>query len=967
MAKAYYWHRFYSHQPDLNWDNPEVKQAMFAAMEFWLDMGVDGMRLDAVPYLIEREGTTGENLPETHDVLKELRAHIDKKYTGRMLLAEANQWPEDSVAYFGNADECHMAFHFPVMPRLFMALRMEDRYPIIDILRLTPPIPDTCQWAMFLRNHDELTLEMVTDEERDYMYRTYAHDRQMRINLGIRRRLAPLLENDRRKIELMNALLFSLPGTPVLYYGDEIGMGDNVYLGDRNGVRTPMQWSADRNAGFSRANPQKLYLPVNIDPQYHYEAINVEAQQNNPHSLLWWMKRMISQRSQFKAFGRGTLEFLHPSNNKVLAFIRQYEDEKILVVANLSRFTQGVELDLAKFAGSTPVEMFGRSRFPATAEQPYFLSLGPYAFHWFHLQPKEASLESLTVTGKTDDLPVLEAETPEEVFAGSTWTGVSRLIPKLLPSRSWFLGRNRNIRNVEINEMIPIVKDKSYVLLLDVEYTDGDPDTYLIALSFASGEKAEGMLRDNCEGILAKVRGMGSETTIIYGAVFDREFSDALLTATVKRKKFKGDRGDLLAGHTRAFRKEWERKRSNLEPQRITAETANSYIRYGEDFILKLYRRLEPGANPDRETMEFLTEHTDFTSSPRALGWLEYRQAFDEGHVGTTIGLLTSYNRNSNNGWDYMLDHLGMYFERALAIQPDDPRLRDLEIAGDMFAMASTPMPPLIGDLLGTRVDSVQQLGKRTAELHIALSSRPDIPEFAPEPFTDFYRHGLYHGMIGQVGRTFEALRTRAYSFKGAVQEETRALLERESEVRQQLHPLRDERIYSTRIRHHGNLNLSHLIFTGNDVMFLDFDGDPTRPMSERRIKRSALRDVASMLRSFDYISRAVMYGQVPGIQATKRESAPLLEKWGDAWRMWMGAIFLRSYMEAAGNAEFVPRSQKERRVLMRAYLLEKCLLEINHELDYRPDWVRIPVRGILNLLRELQPTDKKADEKVTA
>ena len=346
VAKAYYWHRFYSHQPDLNFDSPAVRQAVKDAAGFWFDMGVDAFRLDAIPYLYERENTNCENLPETHEFLKELRAYIDRKYPGRMLLAEANQWPDDSVAYFGDGNECHMCFHFPVMPRMFMAVRMEDRYPIIEILNQTPPIPANCQWAMFLRNHDELTLEMVTDEERDYMYRVYAHDRQARINLGIRRRLAPLLGNDRRRIELMNALLFSLPGTPVLYYGDEIGMGDNIYLGDRNGVRTPMQWSADRNAGFSNANPQRLYLPIISDPEYGSETINVESQQNNPNSLLWWTKRMIEQRKQYRAFGRGSIQFLHPDNRKVLAFVRQYENEQILVVANLSRYPQYAELDL---------------------------------------------------------------------------------------------------------------------------------------------------------------------------------------------------------------------------------------------------------------------------------------------------------------------------------------------------------------------------------------------------------------------------------------------------------------------------------------------------------------------------------------------------------------------------------------------------------------------------------------------
>src|SRR6185436_4774067 len=337
VAKAYYWHRFYSHQPDLNFDNPAVPEAVEKVLDFWLDMGVDGLRLDAVPYLYEREGTNCENLPETHAYLKKLRAHIDQKYPGRMLLAEANQWPEDAVAYFGDGDESHMNFHFPLMPRMFMALQMEDRFPIIDILDQTPPIPDNCQWAMFLRNHDELTLEMVTDEERDYMYRVYAHDTTARINLGIRRRLAPLLQNHRRKIELMSSLLLSLPGTPVLYYGDEIGMGDNFYLGDRHGVRTPMQWSGDRNAGFSRTNPQRLFLPVIIDPEYHYEAVNVEAQEENPQSLLWWTKRLISLRNHHKVFGRGTVEFLRPDNPKVLAFVREHDGDVVLVVANLSR------------------------------------------------------------------------------------------------------------------------------------------------------------------------------------------------------------------------------------------------------------------------------------------------------------------------------------------------------------------------------------------------------------------------------------------------------------------------------------------------------------------------------------------------------------------------------------------------------------------------------------------------------
>src|SRR5688572_22756592 len=389
VARAYYWHRFYSHQPDLNFDHPPVHEEIIRVLDFWLELGVDGLRLDAVPYLYEREGTNCENLEETHAYLKTLRSHVDTKYGDRMLIAEANQWPEDAVKYMGEGrgDECHMAFHFPLMPRLFMSVRMEDRTPIIDILEQTPAIPETCQWAMFLRYHDELTLEMVTEEERDYMYRVYARDPKARINLGIRRRLAPLLGNDRRTIELMNGLLFSLPGTPVLYYGDEIGMGDNIYLGDRNGVRTPMQWSGDRNAGFSRANPQQLYLPAIIDPEYHFGTVNVEAQQSNPNSLLWWMKRLIALRKEYKAFGRGSIEFLYPDNRKVLAYIRRFEQETILVVVNLSRLVQYVSLDLSEFEGAVPIELFGSTDFPPVTEAPFFLTLGPHAFYWFSLEP----------------------------------------------------------------------------------------------------------------------------------------------------------------------------------------------------------------------------------------------------------------------------------------------------------------------------------------------------------------------------------------------------------------------------------------------------------------------------------------------------------------------------------------------------------------------------------------------------
>ena len=386
ISKSFYWHRFFSHQPDLNYDNPVVREQMWNVMKFWLEMGVDAFRLDAIPYLVEREGTNCENLPETHDVLKELRRQLDENFPGRMLLAEANQWPADLRPYFGDGDEFHMAFHFPLMPRMFMGLKLEDRKPITEILQQTPEIPPSCQWSLFLRNHDELTLEMVTDMERDYMYDSYAESKTMRINLGIRRRLAPLLANDRRRIELMNGMLMSLPGTPIIYYGDEIGMGDNITLGDRNGVRTPMQWNGETNGGFSTAAPERLYAPLIQDPVYGYPAVNVLRQEASEHSLLNWMKSIIKVRSSTGVFGRGSIEFLHPANHRILAYVRRLGDEMVLVVNNLSSTAQAVELDLRRYKGNILIEMFGKNMFPRVNDLPYLLTMGPYQFYWFRLR-----------------------------------------------------------------------------------------------------------------------------------------------------------------------------------------------------------------------------------------------------------------------------------------------------------------------------------------------------------------------------------------------------------------------------------------------------------------------------------------------------------------------------------------------------------------------------------------------------
>ena len=499
-TKAYYWHRFFHHQPDLNFDNPAVHRAVFETLDFWLGLGVDGLRLDAVPYLYEREGTNCENLPETHRFLKSLRRHVDAQFPDRMLLAEANQWPEDAAAYFGAGDECHMNFHFPIMPRLFMSLQMEDRFPIVDILDQTPAIPESCQWATFLRNHDELTLEMVTDEERDYMYRAYADDPRARINLGIRRRLAPLLGNNRRRIELINALLFSLPGTPIIYYGDEIGMGDNFYLGDRNGVRTPMQWAPDRNAGFSKANPQQLYLPAIIDPEYHYEAINVENQRRNPSSLFWWMRRLIAERKRWKSFGRGRIEFLQPQNARVLAFIREHGEETVLTVANLSRFTQAAELDLSAYAGLTPLEIFSRSKFPEIRQGGTMFTLGPHDFYWIALKSKGKA----SATDATAAIPVV----PQAIrWGGPLNLGLRELLerellPNYLESCRWFAARSRQLRELRITEDLVIQPGEraARILFVHAAFNEGLPETYILPLQCSGGELASRVLAEAAPG-----------------------------------------------------------------------------------------------------------------------------------------------------------------------------------------------------------------------------------------------------------------------------------------------------------------------------------------------------------------------------------------------------------------------------------------------------------------------------------
>ncbi len=949
VARAYYWHRFYRHQPDLNYDSPHVRRAMFRVMDFWLKLGVDGMRLDAVPYLYEREGTNCENLYETHLFLKELREHIDQNFRNRMLLAEANQWPEDAVAYFGEGDECHMAFHFPVMPRLFMAIRMEDRFPVVEILQQTPAIPDTCQWALFLRNHDELTLEMVTDEERDYMYRTYAHDPHMRINLGIRRRLAPLLGNDRRKIELMNGLLFSLPGTPVVYYGDEIGMGDNFFLGDRNGVRTPMQWSANRNAGFSKANPQRLYLPVIIDPEYHYEALNVENEQNNPNSLLWWMKRIIALRKRYKAFGRGTLEFLYPENHKVLAFLRRYQDERILVVANLSRFSEYVMLDLSAFKGMVPVELFGGRRFPPIGDLPYLLTLGPYAFYWFSLEPLLAETGAPQVSPAQDMVPVITVKGDwEDLFSRELRDVLGSVLLRYIRGRRWFGGKARPLQSAELQEAIAVPMDSTaaYLALVKVEYAEGEPETYLMPLAFAAGEKAVQVAESHPQAVVVRLRwAVGHEPSegVLYDALVDKEFANTLLEAIVRHRHFKGTLGEVVASPTKALRSIFRAREGPLEPTVMRVEQSNTSIAYGNRLILKLFRRPDTGVNPDLEIGHFLTEKVAFPHIPPVGGLLEYRRKESEPR---TLAILQAYVPNEGDAWRYTLDDLGRYFEGVLAHpEAEAPAFPQKH----WLALVQEEIPTLARELIGPYLESARLLGQRTGELHLALSSAPEDPAFAPEPFSDLTRRALYHGMIAQTDSTFQFLRQRVGKLSGPLREQMEKLLALEAQVRARFRTIRDQKVSGMRIRVHGDYHLGQVLYAGKDFVIIDFEGEPARPLSERRIKRSPTRDVASMLRSFHYAAYAALFGQVPGVLP---QDFSVLEPWARFWYHWVSVAFLKGYLAAVDQSPILPKSVSELQTLLEANLLEKALYELSYELNNRPDWVRIPLEGILQLLQ---------------
>lgn len=928
VAEQYYWHRFYAHQPDLNFDNPAVEKEIFKVLDFWLEMGVDGLRLDAIPYLFERDHTNCENLPETHAFLKRLRAHVDKKFgADRVLLAEANQWPEDAVAYFGQGKECHMAFHFPVMPRMYMAIQMEDRYPIIDILDQTPQPPDDCQWAIFLRNHDELTLEMVTEEERDYMYRMYAEDPNMRINLGIRRRLAPLLENNKNKIQLLNALLLSLPGSPIIYYGDEIGMGDNIELGDRDGVRTPMQWNAEKNAGFSTTDKQ---LPIITCPEYHFKTLNVHNQRKNKSTLFWWMKNIIALRKSQGVFGSGSIEFLESNNRKVLTFMRILDKKKVLVVLNLSRFPQCVELDLSAYQNNRLMEIFGKNPFPKITEHPYLITLAPYSFYWFDVQPMTAELKQSIY-----DVPQITLNHWHEIFYENYHPQFEVALKAYFTRSRWFNGKDKNIHFIMLKERIHFGKMMdAYLFAIGVEYFEGEEHNYWLSLSFLSGEAAEQFKKRMPQAVIAVIT-LPTTNGILIDAFYDPNFFKTLTRSP--QNKFMGEQGCLHVYSD--FIKNEVGADFTVKP--LGVEQSNSSFLLNKDLIIKCFRKCEKELNPELEISHYLRTHTAFQNIPDIHNYLEYTSS--DGTKYTT-GVIQSYIANEGNAWDYTLEYLKQYFEkwmdRTCANRPAICYPKNEKNATQII-------PDLVLDTIQVYIPITEQLAERTAELHLALTARTEDTRFNPEPFTFFYQRSLFQSLRNGYTKAITQLKNHMPLLKEDLKAQAEKILKSKSILFDKFSILTQEKLSLLRSRHHGDLHLGQILYTGKDFIFLDFEGEPGRPLSERRLKRSPLVDVAGMLRSFHYAISIAMEEQ----QAAMPHHIDVLEAGAQFWYQWIQHIFLKSYYTKVNQAPYLGESQEQLDQLMNIFVLEKALYELSYELENRPHRVGIPCRGLLDLL----------------
>ncbi len=916
-AGAYFWHRFFSHQPDLNFDNPRVFWAMVQVMRRWLDFGVDGFRLDAIPYLCEREGTNNENLTETHALIKRLRAEIDAHSPNTFLLAEANQWPEDVRAYFGDGDECHMAYHFPLMPRIYMAIAQEDRFPIMDILRQTPDIPPNCQWALFLRNHDELTLEMVTDAERDYLWSTYAADPRARINLGIRRRLAPLMDNDRRKIELMKSLMLSLPGTPIFYYGDEIGMGDNIYLGDRNGVRTPMQWTSDRNGGFSRCDPAKLYLPVIMDPVYGYQAVNVEAQSRSISSMLNWMKRLIAVRKTSKVFGRGTMTLLRPTNRAVMAYLRQYGQEVILCVANLSRAAQSTEIDLSPWRGRVPVEMLGRSRFRRIDEKPFVVTLAPYGFFWF-LLTEEASMESAETIGAREWVTIVLDRGWRSLSEGRTGHQFEReVLPAFLATRRWFAGKGSPTGAPRVAAVLPLSEgDLPPGLALVDHASPRGMARYALPLVVAWGEVDRASAPP--ASVITPVRQAHREGVLIDAAA-ERDFVSSIISDIRAGRVISAARDIQL--ELRPTRRFASRDLPPIAHVRASGvEQSNSTIIVDGSFVLKFYRRLSVGTNPELEVGRFLTEVAEYRNTPPLLGTIELVERGER----SAVAVLHEFVENQGDAWAHAAGYLDRFLEEA-SILPDLP-------AADAHA---------------AYLNRVRQIGRRTGELHLALASAVGDPAFAPEPVTTEDVADWTAGLVTSTEAVFEELARRYDQLGPRAKPIARRLLTRRWEAVEEMRGLLPATIDVDKVRQHGDFHLGQILIVKDDVHIVDFEGEPERPFQDRRRKAPSARDAAGFTRSLDYAATAALHR----ILETSVDNPERLLQALDSWRNAATDAFLVSMRNTAGASRLWPQDADLADRLLRFFVLEKAVYEVGYEFANRPDWVHVPLSGLWRAL----------------
>jgi maltose alpha-D-glucosyltransferase/alpha-amylase len=920
-AKAYFWHRFYSHQPDLNFDNPRVLAELLNVMKFWLDIGVDGLRLDAVPYLVEREGTNNENLSETHAVLKTIRGKLDQSFEGRMLLAEANQWPEDTQQYFGQGDECHMAFHFPLMPRMYMGIAQEDRFPITDILRQTPDIPEGCQWAIFLRNHDELTLEMVTDRERDYLWSTYAADKRARINLGIRRRLAPLLQRDRRRIELMNGLLLSMPGTPVIYYGDEIGMGDNIFLKDRDGVRTPMQWSPDRNGGFSKADPAALILPPLQDPIYGFQAVNVEAQSRDPHSLLNWMRRMLAVRKRSRAFGRGGMRLLYPANRKVLAYVREFEDDTILCVFNLSRAAQAVELDLSGCAGRVPVEMLGGTSFPPIGQLPYLLTLPPYGFYWFVLatekalppwhEPSPEPLPDLRTL-------VLKADVKELLGAAVRRELEQLVLPEYLPKRRWFASKGERIDSIRLGAIATLPEANGAIVMAEVEVgLAGRTERY--ALPLAGVEDAEGTGPLAAQLALSRLRQV-RRVGFLTDAFADDRMPPAVLHALQQRMSLTTEEGEIRFLATSRLAEVPLPEAPEI--RRLSAEQSNSSLIYGEQIVMKIIRRINPGIHPEAEVTRYLTE-AGFGNTAPLLG--EVVRIAPDG-TPHTLMLAQGFVRNQGDGWGWTQDWLHRAVDEVALTEeaPEDAFAGYLAFAG--------------------------ALGRRLGELHAVLARPTDNADFKPELATEADRSAWARGALEQLDPALDLLA------RGGLAEDVAPLAAALVAKREALHAAAARLAQSAdgalKTRVHGDFHLGQVLVAQGDAVIVDFEGEPARTLDERRAKGSPLRDVAGLLRSLDYAASVAAASEASGAATASpaERRAALFQR----WQREASHAFLEAYraVEHAAENPWVPAGAEA--ALLDLFLLEKAAYEVRYEAANRPAWIGVPLRGLAALAERI-------------